>query len=274
MSENPSTTLRRGVRLLAYLGSVDGDVGVTDIARATGIDKSLASRSLQVLAELGLVEQDPASRAFRIGWGLFVLAAGAGDRRLRRVAPPLLEELSALTGESAYLSVRDRNEVVTVFAARPPRVIQAVDWTGQRSPLATTSAGRALLFDHDEEAMGRLLAPSDFASSIPAGPGDVAELARRVAKARRVGVAVVEEEFEAGLVGLAAPVRDWTGVIVAAVNLSGPVFRTRGRKRELAAAVRDSAERLGTALGGVGDGPDLDGPDLDRAQAATAGDAG
>jgi len=258
VSENPSTTLRRGVRLLAYLGSVDGDVGVTDVARATGMDKSLASRSLQVLAELGLVEQDAGTRAFRIGWGLFVLAAGAGDRRLRRVAPPLLEELSALTGESAYLSVRERNEVVTIFAARPPRVIQAVDWTGQRSPIPPTSAGRALLFDHGEEGMSRLLAPSDFASSVPAGPGDVAELARRVAKARRVGVAVVEEEFEPGLVGLAAPVRDWTGAIVAAVNLSGPVFRTRGRKRELAVAVRDSAERLGTALGGGGAGSPLE----------------
>lgn len=260
MSEH-AATLRRGVRLLVYLGGpaadVPGGVGVTDLARATGMDKSQASRTLQVLCEFGLADRDPTSGRFRLGWGLFVLASAAGDRRLRQLAPGALEELSAGTGESAYLSIRQRNEVLTLFSAHPPRVIQAVNWTGQRTTITNTSAGRALLFDHDADAMAGLLAAGDFAASTPAGPTNVAELAERVASARRAGVAVVEEEFEPGLMGLAAPVRDWTGGIVAAVNLSGPVFRTRGRKPALAAAVRATATTLSSALGWLEDGPPM-----------------
>jgi DNA-binding IclR family transcriptional regulator len=71
-----------------------------------------------------------------------------------------------------------------------------------------------------------------------------------VAAAARAGHAVVEEEFEAGLVGVAAPVRDVTARVVAAINVSGPAFRLGGRTREVAEVTRATADRLSGLLGG------------------------
>ena len=77
--DNTASTLRRGIDLLELLSAPEvvarGGIGAADLARAAGIERSLAFRTLQVLEELELVDRDPTSKAFRPGWRLFSLAA-------------------------------------------------------------------------------------------------------------------------------------------------------------------------------------------------------
>jgi IclR family KDG regulon transcriptional repressor len=100
----------------------------------------------------------------------------------------------------------------------------------------------------------------------PLAPGDAETLHRRIRAARERGYALVDEEFEPGLVGGAAPVRDFSGRIIAAVNVSGPKFRLGKRLRTAGVAVRVAAGALAdgmvTAPGGAGNGA----PQVTRSQ--------
>src|SRR5690242_3067142 len=101
--------LARGVELLATLETDEaqrrGGLGVLDVARIVGREKSQVSRGLRTLADLGLVDRDPETLDYRLGWRLFTLAARAGDAQLLNVAPAALGALVARLGETAHLSV-------------------------------------------------------------------------------------------------------------------------------------------------------------------------
>lgn len=248
------TSLGRGLEILAVLGSeeatANGGLGVVRIAQLVGREKSQVSRALKTLAESGFVDRDPDSLVYRLGTRLFTLAARAGDQRLLTVAPPILAELVNRTGETAHLSVLAGAEVLTVLSEPSPRAVRASGWSGRRVPVHCTSSGRALLLDHDRTRLAELLPGPELPARGLGSPRDVAELHRRIAAARDKGYALVDQEFEPGLVGVAAPVRDFRGRIVAALNVSGPKFRF-GTQLELAAGpdVKRAADELSGQLG-------------------------
>jgi DNA-binding IclR family transcriptional regulator len=254
--------LERMIDILTALGEPEstrnGGLGVVRVSELVGREKSQVSRALRTLAGAGLVERDGATREYRLGWRLFALAARVGDQRLLALSPPVLHELVAALGETAHLTVLDGGDVVTVLSQASPSVVRAIEWTGRAVPAHATSAGRALLLDHDAASLRALFGGRELAAAGPHAPRDVAELARRIAQARERGYAVVDEEFEAGLVGVAAPVRDFRGRIVAALNVSAPKFRL-GRLHEAGRAVRAAADELSGRLGGdTTNGGDVD----------------
>lgn len=249
-----ATSLKRGTSILIALGSDEAiardGLGVVRLAEIVGQDKSQVSRALAALADSGLVDRDPDSRAYRLGWRLFALAARSGRPRLITLAPAVLTGLVAALGETAHLSVLQGGLVLTLLSEAPPSAISARGWSGRTVPVTCTSAGRALLFDHDLAALATLLTPESFARLPTRAPRDVDELYRRIRAARARGFATVDEEFEPGLVGAAASVRDFSGRIMAAVNVSGPKFRLGKRIRVAGEAVRDAAQLLSAGLVG------------------------
>jgi len=126
-----------------------------------------------------------------------------------------------------HLSVLQGSQVLTVWTESPPVAVQAAGWVGRILPAWCTLSGRVLLADPD-----------------------VAELARRVAAAARVGYAVADEESEPGLVAAAAPVRAYHGRVVAAISVSGPKFRLGARLAEAGLRARQAAEQLSAVIGG------------------------
>ena len=127
--------------------------------------------------------------------------------------------------------------------------MQAVNWVGRVVPAGCTSAGYALLVDHGRDELGGLLPASSVRRGRPRAPQSDSELWDRLCAARERGFAVADEEFEDGVVGVAAPVRDFAGRIVAAVNVSAPTFRFGDRLEEAGAQVRSAAADLSGALG-------------------------
>jgi len=253
------TGLRRGLRVLEVLArdeaAAQDGLGVVAIARLIGEDKSQASRALRTLADEGLVERDPATRGYRIGPRVFAYAAVVARGRLLRAAPPLLRRLVAELGERAHLSVLDGASVLTLLSESPDHAVQAVGWVGRLVPAHNTASGRALLLDAEPEELRARLAAVSFAGGRPGAPRDVDELARRLAEDGGRGYSAVDEEFEAGLVAVAAPVRGFEGRIVAALNVSAPRFRFGDRMGEAAAALTAATRELSAALGAPS-GPD------------------
>ena len=149
---NPGTSgLERGLAVLEALAGAEaasrGGLGVVRLAELVGSDKSQTSRTLSTLAEHGLVERDADTLAYRVGWQVYALAARAGEPRLLAAAPRLLRGLVRDLGESAHLSVRQGASVLTLLSESPASAIHAPVAVGALTPLATTSAGRALAFD-------------------------------------------------------------------------------------------------------------------------------
>lgn len=253
MVAETATSLRRGVAVLEALRSdeaaLSGGLGVLRIAEAVGREKSQVSRTLQTLAEYGLVDRDPETRAYRLGWTLYALAARAGDTRLLAVGTPLVRELVASLRERVHLTVLQGDEVLTVLSESPRHVIQAAGWVGRAVPAYCTSSGQALLLDHTREEVLALYANASLSRFGPNTPRSASELYERIEQARERGYALADEEFEAGLVAAAAPVRDFRGRIVAALNVSAPKFRLAERLTEAGEAVAEAAVRLSDLLG-------------------------
>ncbi len=250
------TSLRRGLQILLTLGSdaalAEGGLGVTQVAALTGHEKSQVSRTLSILTEYGLVEHSPTGRGYRLGWECFTLAARAAEPRLIEDARITLVQLVEAVGEAAHLSTLRGAEVLTLLTEPTTHAIGARGWVGRRIPAYCTSSGRALLLHHDRAALLELFGQEQFPSCGPNAPVDVGELERRIRRARQVGYAVADEESEPGLVAVAAPIRDFTGRVVAAINISAPKFRLGSRLHPTGELVRSAAGQLSDALGAPG----------------------
>lgn len=263
-----ATSLRRGLAILSAIGDEEalgaGPPGVTRIAALIGSDKSQVSRSLKILAEDGLVDRDPETLGYRVGWRLLALAGRSSRANLLAAAAPLLERLVRETGERAHLSVLGGTAVLTVLSEGSAHTVQAAGWVGRSVPLHSTSSGRALLFDHTFEQIAELFAGLPLDGATAKAPRSARRLYERIEAALASGFALVDEEFEAGLVAVAAPVRDFRGQIVAALNVSAPKFRFANKLPRAGRQVKSAADELSASLGWhaaaeVRSGPDSEG---------------
>lgn len=255
MATEQSPSVHRAAAILDFLGSDEAaerdGVGVVEIARAIGREKSQVSRALRVLEQTGLVQRDPDTRGYRLGWRIFTLAANTSRQRLLAETPPVLRRLVAATGERAHLSVLSDDSALTLLSHSPMRSLQAGGWVGRSTPLHNTSSGRVLLFDHSEDDVRQLFADTPFTATGPRAPRDVDDLLTRLARDRKRGYSLVDEEFEQGLVAAAAPIRDFRGRVFAALNVSAPKFRMKDRLDAAGRAVAAAAAPISRAMAGV-----------------------
>lgn len=221
----------------------NGGLGVVGVANLLGREKSQVSRTLKTLAERGFVDRDPDTLEYRLGARIYALAVRAGRSRLLGVAAPALQGLVADLGETAHLSVLQGADVLTLLSEASPRVVRAGDWSGRTVPAHCTSSGRALLLDENRDSLRGVF-------GMARSRREIDELHELIIATRPNGYATVRDEFEPGLVGAAAPVRDFRGRVVAALNVSGPGFRLGERLDETGARVRHSAGQLSARLGG------------------------
>lgn len=219
--------LRRDLALLEALASPEaqqaGGLGVVRIAQLTGREKSQVSRALRALAGEGVVERDPDTLGYRLGWRLFSLVARTVEDRLVRTAEPVLRRLSAEVEETGHLCVLRDDEVLTVLSVSG-HSYRVHDWEGRGVPAHCTSAGRVLLLDATPDDL-YIRFPTDLVGGHGPRVRTLPQLWSEIQKARRTGYAAVSEEFEPGLSGVSAPIRDFRGRVIAALNISAPAPR-------------------------------------------------
>jgi DNA-binding IclR family transcriptional regulator len=246
-----STSWLRAMTALEILGEPDreGGLGVVELARRLGRDKGQVSRMLRGLADAGYVEREPRSARYRLGARLFALAAHAVDERLRSEADALVEREAVQIGERVEVGIRNGASCVTLATAAPDIELRTQGWVGRTVPLASSAAGRALLFDHDNDAVARLLVLGGLEGAGPAAPRTLDDLLERLRVDRRRGWVLAQQEAGSDLAAVGAPVRDATRRIVAAVTASGPRTRLDPALGTISTAVLRAASELSTALG-------------------------
>lgn len=196
-----------------------GGLGVVRIAERLGREKSQVSRALRALEAEGMVERDPRTRTYQLGWALYTLAARGVETRLVRAAVTRLRGLAEEYGRTVRLCVLIGGRVLTLVVIPPGHAIsygsapQAPLRPADRSEgsaeagvaVTTTAAGPALLLDWPTEALDQL-------------PGDTDDLAERIDRVRVRGYASQTD----GRAGWAAPVRDFRGIVLGAIEVAGP----------------------------------------------------
>lgn len=231
-------------------GGRSTDRSVSELARLVGRERSQVSRMLKSLKQANVVEQDPESRRYRLGWRIGVLAAQSGDQILVRAARPMMQTLVARTGEVALLSIQEGNRSLTVMREESQNSLRAGGWVGRRSPMHCTASGRVLMFDADDELVEALTA-NDFDALERRGhmpPRTIDELLERLRMERRQGHTCASEEVEVGLTSIGVPVRNVQGHILAAVNVSGPTSRMIGRVESIAMLLKAASAAISKSL--------------------------
>lgn len=226
-------------------------LGVVRLATQIGRDKSQVSRSLRALVETGLVERDPATGRYHLGLELYALAAATAERRLLSVAPDVLRHLAGELDETVHLCTLHGIDVLTLRSESPPaRATAWGAWEGETAPAHATSAGRVLLAGLSPAALRDRYRAAELSGTAPRSRVQrVEDLADVLAEVRAAGTSVVREEHEEGAIGVSAPVHDFRGERVAAVNVSGERRLMESRLDEVVARVASAAVRLSRLLG-------------------------
>lgn len=235
--------------LLDHESGTGRGMGVVAVSSRVGREKSQVSRGLAALVRDELADRDETSLEYSVGPALLALAARAGSPHLLLVARPVLERLASEVGERADLCVVDDGQVLAVESVASSNTVQSVGWTGRRTPVHCTAAGRVLLagLPTDAEVL-REVGGGPLPVAGPNGPVAVDDLLRRVQLARLQGWAVADRELDPDVLAVAAPIRDRWGTVVAAITVAGPAFRIADRVDEVAAAVRRAAASIEVAV--------------------------
>ena len=201
-----------------------GEAGVSEVAADIGVHKSTAFRLLGALEDRELVEQTQERGKDRLGFGILRLAnATTGRLDVTQQARPVCERLAAHLGETVNVAVRRSHFVVNLEQARGPFAVGTHNWVGELTPLHATSSGKVLLAYMTPEHRREVLHTSGFTRLTRRTITSPGELNAQFEKAIRDGYACSVEELEDGLNAIAAPIRDHTGEVLAALSVSGPV---------------------------------------------------
>lgn len=242
----------RVLRALEELGDAPGGLGVTELGRCLGVDKSTAHRLLATMLARGFVRLNPHTQRYQLGLRLVVLGAiAARGVDLTDIARPVLEALRDDTGEASSLAVLSEGEVIFLAKAAASGALTVNHGVGTRLPAHCSALGKVLLAGgKDPEQIDRAIAQRGLAGHTPRTITDPDDLRRHLAQVAARGWAIDDEEYAVGLRCLAAPIRDAMGDVVAAAGISGPVTRvTLERVTTLAERVRQAANDISGLLG-------------------------
>lgn len=243
----------QAIRLLEEFGIDEPEHSLSELARRLGASKGTVHRLLMTLLDLGWVERNPLSDRYRLGLPVFQRGSVVAARMdVIAVGEPMLARLMAATEETVHLSVRDGLETLHVAKVESWQSIRMGSRVGKRAPLHCTGVGKVLLAWSPDEVLANvvdrgLVRHTENTIVVPD------KLRTELADIRRRGYGLDLEERETGLCCVAAPIRNATGSVVAAVSASGPAQRlSAARIPLLAKAVVDGAAEISRQLGYAG----------------------
>ena len=242
-------SLGRAFAILEEIARHREGIGLADLSKLVGLHNSTTFHLAKTMVSLGYIRQEKNSKRYRVGRPLFALAASALDEiDMVNVVTPVLEDLSRETGESSHFAVRMGDAVVVIARTSGPGAFQLTDRVGVVRPAHCTALGKIILASLRLDQLERFLERVELKPSTEKSITEIPLLLREIAEIRRTGIAFDDGEFNVEVRCVAVPVKDFTGKVVGALGISGPIWRLsnqalQGRAKIVqAAAIRLSAE--------------------------------
>ncbi len=249
--------LERATKVLQVLADSDGGLTLDELALRIGLHRATVYRILMALKQENLIDRDETMR-YRLG----VLCIQLGAASLREltwadIAFSIMNEISMESRESVYLCVRNGCQMVNILTSPSPQGVQYYTRVGEAFPLYAGEAGK-LILAHLPEPEVRLRLKESL-DALPRFPGtiiDEDDFLRELESIRQNGYSISKMEVSDDEVGIATPVKDYDGSIIATISLVGPVNRmTDERLPDLISIMVLGARRISANLGCMGETP-------------------
>jgi IclR family transcriptional regulator, pca regulon regulatory protein len=212
-------SIARGFDVLKSFDRARPVMSLSEVAAVAGLARPTARRILRTLETIGYVRSANGTfqltpRVLELGV-TYVQALGLWD-----IARPHLEDLVAKTHESSSVAELDGSDIVYVARVAVPKLIALAVHIGTRFPAVPTSLGKVLLAGLEPEQLDATLAQPSRSGVLPRWSPERAELDRVLSEVRAQGFALTDEQLASGIRSVAAPLRDGSGRVVAAVNVT------------------------------------------------------
>jgi IclR family pca regulon transcriptional regulator len=238
-------SLARGLAVIRAFDGTRPELGLSEVSRATGLTRATARRLLLTLVRLGYVRQD----GNRFSLRPTVLELGysyLSSLSLPEIAQPHMEALVAHVNESSSIAVLDDTEIVYVVRVPTRRIMTITIAVGTRLPAYPTSMGRVLLAGLEPDELQQRLSRMHIDPLTPTTVPDSSALRAEVDRVRLQGWAAVDQELEQGVRSAAVPIRDASGHVSAAMNVS--VHASRMTMQELREQVLPNLLRAAASI--------------------------
>ncbi|MCL4764880.1 MAG: IclR family transcriptional regulator [Hyphomicrobiaceae bacterium] len=244
-------SIERAFAILEEVALHREGIRLGDLSRSVGLHNSTTFHLVKTMVLLGYLRQMPGTKCYRIGRPLFTLAASALDEtEMVTLATPVLESLSKATEESCHFAVRSGDDVVVLARTAGTGAFQLAERAGVVRPAHCTALGKVLLASLSPDQLEDFLKRRALTSFTPKTITDPELLRREVEEARRNGIAYDDGEFNSEVRCVAVAVRNFSGQVVGAVGVSGPVWRlSLAALQDKARLVRERAVKLSSEFG-------------------------
>lgn len=248
----PVHAVERAFRIIELLGNADHYLGISEIAHQSSLPLATTHRLLATLLKLRYVEQNPETNKYTLGVRILQLRGAVIEQiNLGVQAMPVMKALMDRVGETVHLAVLNEGEVVYIERVEGLRTQGMYTRIGKRAPAHCTALGKVMLSHMPEESWyddvvnrhGLRAFSENTITSVEA-------LRLDLLRARERGYAIDNAETGERVRCVAAPIRNYTGQVVAALSISGPQAQiTPDRLPDLGASVCQAARMISTKLG-------------------------
>lgn len=256
MKKNPKdysiNTVNNALALLEEFQLSCGELGVIDLSKRLNLTKNNVFRLLSTLSVHNYIEQNEVTGKYQLGVKMIELGQIASAKNaLTKHTQPVLRKLNRLSNETCHFSILKQNTSFFIDGVESDLPIRVVHRMGTRQPAHCTAAGKvqvAFLGKEDGCSFITLNPLTKFTEYTITDPNDFqAELKKIVAR----GYAVENQEYESGVLGIAAPVINYKKTVVGAVSLSAPMCRITAKRieNEFVPLVIQGARELSCKLG-------------------------
>jgi len=244
-----NNTLIKGLSIIELLAHSDRAMGLTEIAVALDLAKSNVHRLVQALTEARYIVRDETSGRYTAAIKLWELGSAVLARLDLRVhAQDVMDRLLEQTRETVHLSILDGDEVVYVHKLDSPNPVRAYTQIGGRAMAHCVATGKAMLASRSPMVLERMA--TSLAPRTPSTIVDPSQFLHEMARIRTQGYAINKGEWNENVYGIAAPVTDVSGNVVAALGLSGPKERFKSAQvKVFAPLLVEAAAQISQRLG-------------------------
>ncbi len=251
-------SVRKAIRILETFSASEPRLTLGEISRRLDMPKSTAHNFLSTLMADGYVEQLE-DEHYALGTAALVLTQHIRvNVEVRDPAAPFLRQLADATDESVYLTVKDGDYALYIYAVESPRRLLARTAVGDRAHLHATSVGKAILAGLDDDEVLAIVARTGLPAYTPATLTTPTALLAALAAIRTRGYATDCGEHEQGTYCIGAPVLGGRGRVIGSCSLSGTDPEIVGtREAALAALVTETARQISRHMGYVPASPGM-----------------
>lgn len=246
-----NTSLNKALSIIDLFSFDTPELSITEIANSLDVNASSLYPLLATLTRFRYLEKNPDTKKYRLGIKLlekgYIVQA---QLDIRDRASPYLEELRALSRENVHLAILDGHEIVYIDKRETTPTLPIESRIGKRGPAYCTALGKVLLAWTPASLWEESMRKNGIKAFTENTIRDIQDLKEHLALVRKQGYAIDDGEFQEEGYCIGTPIRDYRGIVVAAVSVSLPKSSlTPERKDQLVEAVTGVAKKISESLG-------------------------